>query len=44
MLMTNDDTKTTAPDSGLRIKTEVKAPTGAAQPRRRRARTSCAAT
>jgi phosphate transport system ATP-binding protein len=32
MLMTNDDTKTTAPDSGLRIKTEVKAPTGALQP------------
>jgi phosphate transport system ATP-binding protein len=32
MLMTNDETKTTAPDSGLRIKTEVKAPTGAAQP------------
>ena len=32
MLMTNDDTKTTAPDSGLRIKTEVKAPTGAPQP------------
>ncbi len=30
MLMTNDDTKTTAPDSGLRIKTEVKAPAGPA--------------
>jgi phosphate transport system ATP-binding protein len=30
MLMTNDDVNTKAPDSGLRIKTEVKAPTGPA--------------
>lgn len=30
--MTNDDVKTTAPDTGLRIKTEVKAPTGGPQP------------
>jgi phosphate transport system ATP-binding protein len=30
MLMTNDDVNTKAPDSGLRIRTEVKAPTGPA--------------
>ena len=30
MLMTNDEVKTTAPDSGLRIKTEVKTPAGPA--------------
>ena len=32
MLMTNDDVRTTAPDKGLRIRTEVKAPAGGPQP------------
>jgi phosphate transport system ATP-binding protein len=30
--MTNDDVRTTAPDTGLRIRTEVKAPAGGPQP------------
>jgi phosphate transport system ATP-binding protein len=33
MLMTNDDVRTTAPDTGLRIRTEVKAPAGVELPR-----------